>query len=135
MGECRSGCDRPASSGMPGTDSVSYTHLDVYKRQHMIYAAQAFQIEEIPFGIKITAPTKRIESRADALDTPVITTLITSAGENILSVCSYHYQGYQRKDPVSYTHLDDPPPGYAEPGFCIGAAGADRSVETASAVK
>lgn len=69
------------------------------ERAHMIYAAQAFQIEEIPFGIKITAPTKRIESRADALDTPVITTLITSAGENILSVCSYHYQGYQRKDP------------------------------------
>lgn len=69
------------------------------ERANMRYAVQAFRVEKIPGGIRITAPVKRIESRSDALDTPTITTEIVSAGRHIFSVRSYHFLGYQKNEP------------------------------------
>ncbi|WP_343247064.1 alpha-xylosidase [Diplocloster hominis] len=69
------------------------------ERAHMVYAVQAYQFEIIENGIRITAPAKKIRGRADALDTPTITTEITGADQKILRVRSYHFQGYVRKTP------------------------------------
>lgn len=69
------------------------------ERANMVYAAQAFRVEQIEGGVRIVAPVKVIRDRGDALDTPTITTEIVSAGHNVLSVRSFHFQGYEDRSP------------------------------------
>lgn len=69
------------------------------ERANGIYAVQAFVVEKIPGGMKVVAPVKTIESRAGALDVSTITTEFTSAGENMIGVRSYHFEGYDKKEP------------------------------------
>lgn len=79
------------------------------ERANMQYAAQTFRVERIAGGIRITAPVKKIENRADALDTATITTEIVSAGKHIFRVRSYHFQGYRKKEPEFYKNEEPVP--------------------------
>ena len=69
------------------------------ERANAIHAAQAFIIEKIPNGMKVVAPTRVITDRAGALDVSTITTEFTSIRKDIISVRSYHYEGYDKKEP------------------------------------
>lgn len=64
------------------------------ERAHGLYAAEAYAVEEIPGGMRILAPTKKIEGRGDTLNLPVITLEFTACGENCISVKAWHYEGY-----------------------------------------
>ncbi len=79
------------------------------ERANMQYAMQAFRVEKMLGGIRITAPVKKIESRSDALDTPTITTEIVSAGRHIFAVRSYHFQGYHKNEPRFQKNVDSVP--------------------------
>ena len=69
------------------------------ERANAVYAAQAFIVEEIPHGMKVVAPGHVITDRAGALDVSTITTEFTSIRKDIISVRSYHFEGYEKKEP------------------------------------
>ncbi|MFV0466700.1 MAG: alpha-xylosidase [Lachnospiraceae bacterium] len=64
-----------------------------------VYAEQAFSVEEIPGGLRVVSPGKKIENRNNALDVVTIITEFTSAAPDIISVTSYHHIGYEKKEP------------------------------------
>ncbi len=65
------------------------------ERATAFYASDAYFVEEIPNGMRIVAPCKKIESRGDTLNLPTITLEFTSAGRNMIQVRSYHYEAYE----------------------------------------
>lgn len=69
------------------------------ERANASYAAQAFVVERIPHGMKVVAPVHVITNRAGALDVTTITTEFTSIHKDIISVKSYHFEGYDKKEP------------------------------------
>jgi len=79
------------------------------ERSNPVYAAQAYKIEKIKNGMRVVAPEKKIDSRADALNVGTITVEFTSTAKNIISVRSYHHQGYEVKD-VEFDKNTDPQP-------------------------
>ena len=68
------------------------------ERANAKYAAQAFILEKIPQGLKLITPVRVITDRGGALDVTTITTEFTSIRKDIISVKSYHYEGYERND-------------------------------------
>ena len=69
------------------------------ERANAAHAAQAFVIEKMLNGMRVVAPVKKITDRAGELDITTITTEFTSAGKDIISVRSYHYEAYDKKEP------------------------------------
>ena len=63
------------------------------------YATQGFTVEEIPHGMRITAPERPILSRADALDLTVLVVDFVSAGHNDIAVTATHYTAYDSHEP------------------------------------
>ena len=63
------------------------------------YAAQAFEVIEIPNGMRILAPERPITSRADALDLTVLQMDFVSAGHNDIAVSITHYKAYEKHEP------------------------------------
>ena len=84
------------------------------ERANMIYAVQAFETEAIEGGVRIISPAKRIGSRADALDTATLTTEITRAGDHILCVRSWHFQGFADRSPRFEKNTESGPAVYSE---------------------
>ena len=62
------------------------------------YASQAFTVEEIPGGMRVTAPERPIRSRAEALDLTVLTVDFFSAGHNDIAVTVTHFAGFDEKE-------------------------------------
>ncbi|MCI2048685.1 MAG: alpha-xylosidase [Lachnospiraceae bacterium] len=73
------------------------------------YAAQAFTVEKIPHGMRITAPERPILSRADALDQTVLLIDFVSAGHNDIAVTATHYTAYDAGEPRFELHEDPDP--------------------------
>ncbi len=69
------------------------------ERANAMYAAQAFIVEKIPYGMKVVAPVRTINDRSGALDVSTITTEFTSDRKDMISVRSYHFEGYETKEP------------------------------------
>ncbi|MCP1103002.1 alpha-D-xyloside xylohydrolase [Aequitasia blattaphilus] len=69
------------------------------ERANAIYASQAYSIEKIPGGMRMVAPVRKITDRAGALDVSTITTEFTANRENVISVRSYHFEGYEKREP------------------------------------
>lgn len=69
------------------------------ERAHAMYAAQAYSVEEIENGMRVTAPVGRVLSRGDTLNMPTITVEFKAAAENVISVRAWHYEAYERKAP------------------------------------
>lgn len=63
------------------------------------FASQAFTIEEIPNGMRITASERPVHSRADSLDISVVYIDFVSAGHNDIEVTTTHFEGYDSKEP------------------------------------
>lgn len=64
------------------------------ERANASYAMQAFTAEAIPGGMRIVSPFRQITDRGGALDVGTITTEFISVRKDIISVRSYHYEGY-----------------------------------------
>ena len=77
------------------------------ERANASYAMQAFTAEAIPGGMRIVSPFREINDRGGALDVGTITTEFTSVRKDIISVRSYHYQGYIKGEP-RYELNEDP---------------------------
>ena len=77
------------------------------ERANAYYAMQAFTAEVIPGGMRIVSPFREINDRGGALDVGTITTEFTSVRKDIISVRSYHYQGYIKGEP-RYELNEDP---------------------------
>ena len=65
------------------------------ERADIHYASDAYFVEEIKGGMRIVAPTRKIQSRGDTLNLPVITIDFTTAGKNVIGVRAWHYEGYE----------------------------------------
>ncbi len=63
------------------------------------YAMDAHYVDEIPGGMRILCPTKKIKGRGDVLNLATITLEFTVAGKNMISVRSTHYEAYDLKEP------------------------------------
>ena len=63
------------------------------------YAKQAFVVEKIPGGMKVVTPFHVVTDRAGMLDVGTITTEFTSVRKDIISVRSYHHEGYEKREP------------------------------------
>lgn len=79
------------------------------EKANPIYAAQAYKVEKIKNGIRVIAPEKKIESRADALNVGTITVEFTATAKNVIGVKSYHHQAYEAKD-IEFDKNIDPQP-------------------------
>lgn len=69
------------------------------KKAEIYNAAQAYEVTEIPGGLRVLAPTKFIDSRGTTLNLPVITLEFKAAGDNAVSVRAWHYEAYDNKAP------------------------------------
>ena len=77
------------------------------ERANASYAMQAFTAEAIPGGMRIVSPFRQITDRGGALDVGTITTEFISVRKDIISVRSYHYEGYVKDEP-RYELNEDP---------------------------
>ena len=77
------------------------------ERANASYAMQAFTAEAIPGGMRIVSPFRQITDRGGALDVGTITTEFISVRKDIISVRSYHYEGYVKGEP-RYELNEDP---------------------------
>ena len=73
------------------------------------YATQAFEVQEIPHGMRILAPERPILSRADALDITVLQIDFVSARHNDIAVTVTHYKAYDDHEPRFKLELDPDP--------------------------
>lgn len=73
------------------------------------YATQAFEVIEIPNGMRILAPERPIMSRADALDLTVLQIDFVSAGHNDIAVSITHYKAYDSHEPRFALNLKPDP--------------------------
>lgn len=74
------------------------------ERAHGLYAAQAYEMQPTEGGMRILAPTGRIDSRGDTLNMPVITLEFTATGKNRIKVRAWHFEGYNTHAPLFETH-------------------------------
>ena len=68
------------------------------ERAKISYASDAYFVEEIQGGMRVVAPTRKINGRGDTLNLPVITIDFTTAGRNVISVRAWHYEAYESQE-------------------------------------
>ena len=85
------------------------------EKANILYASQAYEVQEIPGGMRVLAPVGTISSRGATLNMPTITLEFTSPVENMISVRSWHHEGYGKKEPCAPSH-----PQMQESGVEIG---------------
>ena len=64
-----------------------------------IFAVQVHDVETDPEGITIYALTKRVESRGDTLNQPLLTLRLTSPLPNVVRVQIVHHKGLRPREP------------------------------------
>ncbi|MCR5507164.1 MAG: alpha-xylosidase [Lachnospiraceae bacterium] len=80
------------------------------ERAKISYASEAYEVEEIPGGMRVLAPTKKINGRGDTLNLPVITIEFKAAGHNMIGVRAWHYEAYESGE--ARYELNETPGGY-----------------------
>ena len=79
------------------------------ERADAVYASQAYEVWKIDGGMAVLAPTKYIDSRGTTLNLPVITMEFKAVGENAISVRAWHYEAYDKKEPLFEKHTENVP--------------------------
>ena len=69
------------------------------EKAHPIYAAQAYEVEKIPGGMRVLATSRKIESRGQTLNLPTITIEFVAHAEDTVSVEAWHYEAYDENVP------------------------------------
>jgi alpha-D-xyloside xylohydrolase len=71
------------------------------------YAAEAYEIEATDESLAITAPTKRITSRADTLNRPVLSVSVSSPLSGVIGVRIEHFRGVAAQPGFPLAGADD----------------------------
>ncbi len=79
-----------------------------------LWAQEAYDLDEVDGALRITAPTKTIETRGDTLNRPVLTVTLTSPAEGVIGVRIDHFTGGRKQ------------PGFPLPGASAGGDGEIR---------
>ena len=66
---------------------------------HPHYAMQVYDAWEIEGGMRVLVACGVIRNRADTLNMPAITVEFTSPAEDVIEVKSWHYEGYEKREP------------------------------------
>lgn len=74
------------------------------EKANILYASQAYDVQEIPGGMRVLAPVGYISSRGATLNMPTITLEFTAPMENMIAVRAWHHEGYDKKEPVCPKH-------------------------------
>lgn len=69
------------------------------ERSNASYATEAYEIEQVPGGMRILATTRKIENRGMTLNLPTITLEFVFQDKDTLSMEAWHYEGYDAKVP------------------------------------
>lgn len=69
------------------------------QRAHGLYATEAYEVQQIPGGMRILAPTGRIDSRGATLNMPAITIEFRAVGKHAVTVRAWHFAGYDTHEP------------------------------------
>lgn len=69
------------------------------EKAHPIYAAQAYEVEKIPGGMRVLATSRKMESRGQTLNLPTITIEFVAHAEDTVSVEAWHYEAYDENVP------------------------------------
>lgn len=67
------------------------------EKANILYASQAYEVQEIPGGMRVLAPVGYISSRGATLNMPTITVEFTAPMENIIAVRAWHHEGYEKE--------------------------------------
>lgn len=59
-----------------------------------LYASEAYEMQPFDNGMRILAPTARIDSRGATLNLPTITIEFKAVGHNAVTIKSWHFAGY-----------------------------------------
>ena len=70
------------------------------ERANGLFAAQAYYVQPIPAGMRITAPTRMIAHRGDTLNTPTITIELRACAPDVIAVKAWHHEAYDRHLPA-----------------------------------
>lgn len=79
-----------------------------------LWAQEAYDLDEVDGALRITAPTKTIETRGDTLNRPVLTVTLTSPAEGVIGVRIDHFTGGRKR------------PGFPLPGASVAGIGEIR---------
>lgn len=69
------------------------------ERANGLFAAEAYVVEKIPGGMRILAPTGKINQRGDTLNMPTITIEFKACGAGTISVKAWHFEAYDTHVP------------------------------------
>ncbi|MDO4292357.1 MAG: alpha-xylosidase [Eubacteriales bacterium] len=69
------------------------------ERANGLFASEAYEIEKIPGGLLVTAPTTVINQRGDTLNRPTITVEFRAAAPDVIAVRAWHYEAYEKREP------------------------------------
>lgn len=64
------------------------------------YASELYEVDTIPGGVEILAPTRKIRHRGDTLEGPVLTVQLTSPMPDVIRVQTSHFQGGSHPKPT-----------------------------------
>lgn len=76
------------------------------EQANALYASCAYELERIDGGMRILAPTARIDSRGATLNLPTITLEFRATGRNTVTIRSWHFAGYDTNLPRFETNED-----------------------------
>ncbi|MCC8137040.1 MAG: alpha-xylosidase [Clostridiales bacterium] len=69
------------------------------ERANALFATEAYEVEKIPGGMRILAPTRPIRGRGDTCDMPAIRMEFVARGPEMISVRAWHYEAYDNHVP------------------------------------
>lgn len=72
-----------------------------------LYASEAYEMQPIENGMRILAPTAKIDSRGATLNLPTITLEFRATGYNAVTIKSWHFSGYDTGLPRFTTNETD----------------------------
>lgn len=72
-----------------------------------LYASEAYEMQPIENGMRILAPTAKIDSRGATLNLPTITLEFRATGYNAVTIKSWHFSGYDTGLPRFATNETD----------------------------
>ncbi len=83
-----------------------YWHIK--KNVHYVHRVEVVDMQDDEGKLTIFSATKKMLHRGSTLNTPVLTTEITSPLPDVLHVKSYHFKGFLRKGPFINLAQDAP---------------------------
>ncbi|MDR2052120.1 MAG: alpha-xylosidase [Treponema sp.] len=98
------------------------------ERANPLYASQAFIIEKHDDRLIVVSPARPILDRGGALDVSTITTEFRSAGKDAIAVRSWHFEGYNPREPRHEIHAAPEPVSFTEDDVSVAMTAGNMTV-------